>query len=190
MRRSQLNIITGSFLIAILLCNSNLLAQEEKVANIKLNFASTDTTKTVVATVTSNDKPVAGAEIHLYVKRTYSLLPIGKPVATDSAGVANIDFPKDLPGDKNKMITVIAKIENDENYGNAETQSEVKWGAAPKTELAIWGDRSLSASREKAPMFLVIASILIIIIIWGTLFYVMFQLFRIKAARTKKTFHN
>jgi hypothetical protein len=110
----------------------------------------------------------------------YSLLPVGKTVATDSTGVARIDFPKDLPGDKNGMLTVIAKIESDEHYGSVETESEVKWGVPLNNETFPWNERSLSASREKAPTFLVIASISIILVIWGTICYIIFQLFRIK----------
>lgn len=158
----------------------NLFAQAEKEAKIKLDFIKTDSLYTCQATVTSDNKPVAGTDIHLYVKRMYSLLPIGKAVTTDSTGIASIDFPKDLPGDKNNMLTVIAKIESDDKYGNVETESEVKWGAPLKSEPFSWNDRSLSASRDKAPTFLVIASISIILVIWGTICYVIFQLFRIK----------
>jgi hypothetical protein len=159
-----------------------VLAQETKTANIALSFSQTDTTKTCTATVTSNGLAVAGPEVHLYVKRMYSLLPIGKVAAADSQGVVKFNFPMDLPGDKNGMLTVIAKIEKDDNYGNAETQAEVKWGVSPTNESYNWNDRSLSASREKAPMLLVIASVVIIVIIWGTIFYIIFQLFRIKKA--------
>jgi hypothetical protein len=40
--------------------------------------------------------------------------------------------------------------------------------------------RSLSASRDKAPAYLIIASNTIIAIIWGTLIYIIFQIYRIK----------
>jgi hypothetical protein len=180
MYRSQFNIAALIFFLVIQLCAYDLFAQAEKLATIKLDFIKTDSTKTCQATVTSDGKPVAGTDIHLYVKRMYSLLPIGKAVTTDSTGVASIDFPKDLPGDKNNMLTVIAKIESDEHYGNVETESEVKWGVPLNNETYPWSSRSLSASREKAPMFLVVASILIILVIWGTICYVIFQLFRIK----------
>lgn len=177
---SQFNIAALILFLVIQLCAYNLFAQTEKPATIKLDFIKTDSTKTCQATVTSDGKPVAGPEVHLYVKRMYSLLVIGKSIATDSTGVASFDFPIDLPGDKNGMLTVIAKIEKDEKYGSVETSSDVKWGAALKSEPFSWNDRSLSASRDKAPTFLVIASISIILVIWGTICYVIFQLFRIK----------
>lgn len=164
---------------ALLLIAYSGISAQEKTATITLAFNSTDSTKTCVAHVTSDSGAVAGTEIHLYVQRMYSLLAVGKVIATDENGDAAIDFPVDLPGDQNKNITVIAKIEGDDNYGNAETTATVKWGAEPK-EKDLWNKRSLSASREKAPMLLVVASNLIIIVIWGTILYLITQLFRIK----------
>lgn len=165
-----------------------LPAQDEKTAVIRLIFSQTDSSKTCTALVTSDSLPVAGTEIHLYAKRYYSLLPVGKVTATDEKGEAAIEFPTDLPGDKNGMIDLIAKIEGDEKYGDAETQSSVKWGGIPHVESYNWGDRSLAASREKAPMFLVVVSNLIIVLIWGTLVYLVYLLYRIKKSgrRLKK----
>jgi hypothetical protein len=167
-------------LVALQLSNLQVSAQEAKTAEIKLDFIKEDSTKTCKVTVTAGGLPLKEKEIHLYVKSLYALMPVGKAIATDEAGVALISFPLDLPGDNNSMLTVIAKLEKDETYGTVETESQVKWGFKAKNESAPWSDRSLSASREKAPMFLVVASSLIIIVIWGTIFYVVFQLFKIK----------
>ncbi len=155
-------------------------AQEEKVATMQMAFGEVDSVKTCTVTVKSDSTPVVGTEVHLYVKSLYALLELGKAVATDENGEAAIEFPSDLPGNGEGIITVIAKIEKDETYGDVETQSNVKWGAAPKKEGTLWNSRSLSASREKAPMILVVASTGIIVLIWGTIFYVIFQLFKIK----------
>jgi hypothetical protein len=159
-----------------------LCAQDQKQAVIQLAFLSTDSTRTCRATVTAATRPVAGVDVHLYVKRMYSLLPIGKTGTTDSAGVADIDVPANLPGDANRDLQLVAKVENDANYGNAETQASVRWGVSKPDKLPHQNDRSLSASRDKAPMFLVVVSILIIAIIWGTVLFVVTQLFRIRRA--------
>lgn len=181
----QMNVATFILFLFLQLSPQHLFAQDQKAATIKLDFISTDSTKICRATVMSENKPVAGPEVHLYVKRMYSLLPVGKVVATDENGAADVDFPMDLPGDKDGMLTVIARIEKDETYGDVETQSEIKWGFLSKKESPAWNDRSLSASREKAPMFLVVASSLVIVIIWGTIFYIFFQLVRIKKSGGK-----
>jgi hypothetical protein len=176
----RLNVTAFILFLVMQLSVINLFAQEQKVATIKLSFSQTDSTKNCKANVVSDGLPVKEKEIHLYVKRLYTLLPVGKVVATDENGEANIDFPMDIPGDKNHLLVVVAKIEKDDIFGTVETQAEIKWGVIPKGESIDWGNRSLSASREKAPMILVIVSTMIIVLIWGTIFYIISQLFRIK----------
>jgi hypothetical protein len=157
-----------------------LNAADEKKATIKLSFIQKDSAKICKAIVTSDGLPVKGTELHFYVKRLYNPLPVGKAIATDENGEASANFPIDLPGDANGNFTVIAKIEDDDTYGTVETRSEVKWGALPNSEKDSWSNRSLSASRDKAPMYLIIVSNLIIAVIWGTIFYIIFQIFRIR----------
>ena len=156
------------------------IAQDEKRATIKLIFEQDDSNRICKAIVTSENIPVKGTEVHFYVKRFYSLLPIGKAIETNESGEATANYPIDLPGDKNGNLVAIAKIEDDDTYGNVETQAEVKWGVFPIVEKDQWGNRSLSASREKAPMYLIVVSNLIIIVIWGTIFYIIFQVYRIR----------
>jgi hypothetical protein len=178
----HLNIAAFILLLAMQLPVQRLFAQEQKTAVLKLSFSNTDSTKTVVATLTADSLPLKEKEVHLYAKRMYTLLPVGKVATTDENGHATIDFPNDLPGDQNKMIVIVGKLEKDEIYGTVQGQGEVKWGAKLKGESADFGNRSLSASREKAPMVLVVVSTLIIMLIWGTIFYIISRLFKIKKA--------
>lgn len=180
---SRLHFYTAGFILftALQLCVYNASAQGQRTATIKLDFIKTDSTKTCRATVLSDSSlPVKEKEVHLFVKGLYSELEVTKAVTTDENGVAEFNFPTNLPSSNNGMLTLIARIVKDETFGTVEAKSDVKWGAEAKKESAEWGNRSLSASREKAPMFLVIASTLIICFIWGTIFYVVFQLFKIK----------
>ncbi|MCX6292267.1 MAG: hypothetical protein NT126_10955 [Bacteroidetes bacterium] len=184
---NKINYTTGLFpgsvislFIILQLIAFGLKAQGEKKADIRLNFELKDSMNICKAMVTSEGKPVKEVDIHFYVKRLFSLLPIGKAVKTDDNGESNTIFPLDLPGDKNGNILVIAKIEEDENYGNAEAQAEIKWGTLSNPENDHWANRSLSASREKAPTYLIVASNLIIMVIWGTIFFVFLQVFRIR----------
>lgn len=169
-------------LVVLLFSSVKLFADDEKHATIKLSFAQTDTTKTCTAIVTSDTSVVKEIEVQFYVKRMFSLLPIGKAKETDENGLATTEFPMDLPGDESGNIIVIARVEENDTYGTVETQAEIKWGVIPNTEEDHWGNRSLSASREKAPMYLIIVSNIIIAVIWGTIFYIIFQIFRIRKA--------
>lgn len=181
------------FILLLLLSpfvNVCLAQDEEKEAVIKLSFDQNDSERICKAVVTSDGMPVKETEVHFYVKRMYSLLPIEKAVETDTAGEATMLFPLDLPGDKNGNLIVVAKIEDDDNFGTVDVEAPVKWGAAQMGEKEEWGMRSLSASRDKAPMVLIIVSNTIIAIIWGTLIFVIYQIVRIRKAshlvKTKK----
>jgi len=154
---------------------------EFKEAKIELLFHSTDSTRTLQARVTSDTVPVEGVEIHFYVLRLFRELALGYGEETDENGMAEVNFPMDLMGDQKGMLVVIARIEEDDTYGDVETQAKVRWGIPFKKHLKDpWTERSLSASRSKAPTYLIIASNLIIAVIWGTILYVIYLFFRIR----------
>ena len=51
----------------------------------------------------------------------FSLLPIGE-LTLDDAGTATMEFPSDLPGDKEGNLVIIAKIEENATFGNVEKE--------------------------------------------------------------------
>jgi hypothetical protein len=113
------------------------------------------------------------------VKRLFSNLPVGDAVATDSTGVATFEVPQDIPS-RNGKLTIFAKIVDDENYTNTETSGIVNWGMVVVSDNSNVEDRSISARRDKAPIYFITASLLIIFLIWGTLIYAVLQVFKIK----------
>lgn len=170
------------FLVCMILLSANVFAQEQE-AEIELSFQS-DSIKTCFAKVTAGDSAVKEVEVKFYVKRLFSLLPLGEGVETDENGMASVIFPNDLPGDSAGNVTIVAKMEDDENYGTVETQVILPWGAKADLHEDHWGKRSLSATRERAPMYLIIAANMIIAGVWGTLVFVIIQLFRIHRSST------
>jgi hypothetical protein len=158
---AALFLITTSF--------GKLFSQETKMS---LTFSVEDAVKKCNVLVKAHDTAVKEVEVKLYVKRLYSLLPIGKPVATDENGIATFEFPNDIPQDLDGKLMVIAKVEDPA----AETSKEVNWGVPRAVVQPL--ERSLAASREKAPYYLMIVSNLIIIGIWGTLIYVVREVYR------------
>ncbi|MDP1727600.1 MAG: hypothetical protein Q8M15_12520 [Bacteroidota bacterium] len=153
---------------------------QEKEASMTLSFEKADTNYVCKVQVSSENKPVAEIAVKLYVQRLYGLLPIGKEVTTDENGVAIFDFPKNIPLNSEGKLIVLAKVEDDENYGSFETQGETKWGAQPDLLKLAHSERSISASRGQAPIYFIVASIVIIAGIWGTLLYVVLQVFKLK----------
>ena len=166
--------------IAIILLPFSSKADGQPQAKLKLQFQVVDSVKTCKVIVTADDKPVKDVAVKFLVKRTFGILPIGKPVTTNEEGEAKVTFPNDLPGGKTGVLQVVARLDDDATYGKAEVKDSVKWGKILAEGDGEWGERSLSASRAKAPMYLIIASNTIIIGIWLTLVYVVLQLFKIK----------
>lgn len=145
-----------------------------------------DTTKVLSATLMVYDaatkKIIPGASMPLKcgVKRALCLLPVGKDLNnTDDQGKIELSFPNDIPGDKDGNLTVVVKLEEDDNYGTVMFEKTVKWGVSllhPENPLA---SRSLIGSRNNAPWFMVVVISSILIAIWGYLFYIVYGLFKI-----------
>lgn len=159
-------------------CFSVTFAQE-KEANIDISFVKEDSLHLCNLVVTSDSTPVPDVSIRVYVRRLFGLLPIGDEATTDENGAAVVEFPDDLPGNDNTTLEVIAKIEDDDNFGTVVAESTVNWGV-PKKESGNVNERSLAGSRSNAPIYFIVVSNLIIFGIWGTLFYVVLQVFKIK----------
>ncbi|MEX6688502.1 hypothetical protein QTN47_13395 [Danxiaibacter flavus] len=178
--------ILGSF---FMLNIHNAIAQDSthnSSAKIALDFVTQDSINQVKATVTNpdangKDTAVKGADVHFFIKKSFGLLPIGDAVSTDDNGEALAEFPMDIPGDQSGNVTVIAKIEDNEQVGNLETSKVTNWAVPTKTDH---GDpkRALWASADNAPIPLVVTVTSIVALVWGTIFYILFQLAAIKKA--------
>lgn len=169
--------------VALLLSTTTTFAQD-KEAKISLNLETVDGENVCTATVTSEDLPVAEVNVSLFAKRLLSHLPI-EEVSTDEQGVASFTVPKDIPSIDGKLI-LIAKIVDDENYINTEVSVETNWGTVVVIDNSNFDDRSLFAAREKAPVYFIAASLIILSLVWGTLIWALFQLIRIKRLKSKE----
>ena len=189
------NSIHIKFLCIVLLSCSLLyvqpvLAQDSSNtsnAKITLSFSGKDSTRQVKATLTKpdangNDTAVKGVDIHFYVYRSFGLLPIeGDNLTTDENGEATVDFPNDIPGDKSGNVTVIARVEDNDELGNFETKKNIQWGI-PVNQQQTAQPRALWSSGNNAPWPLVITVTSMVVIVWGIIFYIIFQLVAIKRA--------
>jgi hypothetical protein len=152
---------------------------QDKEAKITLTFAKVDSVNVCKALVTSEGIAVKEVPVNLSVKRLFSNLPIGDAVATDSVGVATFEVPQDIPS-KDGKLTIFAKIIDDENYINTEASGEVNWGTIVVTDNSNVNERSIAAGRDGAPIYFIVASLLAIGLVWGTLLYAVLQVFKIK----------
>lgn len=133
--------------------------------------------------------PVKGVDVVLAVKRMDADLTINeKPTfTTDSTGKASGDFKRDsMPGGATGNITLVAKIVDNDQYGNLLIEKTVPWGAK-FVPANTFNNRTLFATRNKAPIWLLFVAYAIAISVWGVLIMLVINIFRIKKLGQKVT---
>lgn len=156
---------------------------QEKEATMTLKFEKAESNNLCNVHIMSENKPVADVAVKLYVKRLFGLLQIGKDITTDESGIASFEFPSDIPLNSDGKLLVIAKVEEDENYGNLETEIQTKIGIAKEKVIIDKQERSIAG--VNAPIYFIVASLVVFAGIWGAIVYVIFLVFKIKKSATK-----
>lgn len=151
-----------------------------KEVMIDLKAEVVDSVNYIMATVTTWDEkgetiPFAEGEVKLYVPRMFSLLPIGD-ITTDEDGYGELKFPTDLPAGTTGELTVIARIEEDENFANAEASIPTSWGVkidaqASKLPRALWS--------PDAPLWMVITFVILMGGVWYHYGLIVYELIRV-----------
>jgi hypothetical protein len=153
---------------------------------LEMELSRADSIKTVTikafAKEGGKEKPVSGETVIVYVPRMFSLLSIGE-LTLDDAGRASIEFPSDLPGDKEGNLVVIAKIEGNATFGNIEKRETIKWGlptdySVPVTHRALW--------TKIAPRWMIYSLSILLAGVWGHYMFAVISLIRIKIDADKK----
>lgn len=125
--------------------------------------------------------PQNEVDVHFYIKRDFGLMRFGELINyTKANGKVTVRFPEKIIGDKDGNTKIIVKVENNMMYNDVADTIETKWGFPIVTEDAAFEERSLWGSRDKSPIWLLLLANGIIIIVWGFIFYVIYNIFRIK----------
>ncbi|MCO4291685.1 hypothetical protein NF867_02265 [Solitalea sp. MAHUQ-68] len=152
-------------------------------AKIELTLDEVDSVRSIHAKVLALQPdgqwaPVPETEIKLVVRRLLSDLTATEEetYTTDSiGGEVSADFNMSVPGDSKGNIVVGAKIDENELYGTLVAAKTVKWGT-PLVPDHSFSERSLWATRDKTPLWLLIFPNIIIITVWGIIFYLIYQI--------------
>ncbi|MFZ1677832.1 MAG: hypothetical protein WAT91_11195 [Saprospiraceae bacterium] len=156
---------------------------EVKAADLKVSFFQEDTSKFIAIEafeVSSADSltPIAGIEIGLFIKGMFSYLSLVKDV-TGTDGKLIVPFPRDMPGDTLGVITIAAKIEDNDVYGNVESWGKINW--ARPVPLVVEAKRGLGDT--DAPLWMVYTLIVLLSTVWLHYTYVIFLVIKIKLAK-------
>gem|GEM_PF-1783713 len=155
-----------------------------KDANIRITILKDDSTTTVKARLTEwkdsvTEVPVVGVELVPFIKRTFSLMPFGEPgLTTDENGEVSAQLPRDVIGSSDGTLTVGAKIEDHESFGNIQQSKIIPWNILPRVNAE--NKRNLWSTGNNAPYTLVFVVSFLIILIWGTIIYLISLLFKIR----------
>ena len=126
--------------------------------------------------------PVKGVDVKIGVRRSGADLPVNETptFTTDSTGQASADFKRDsIPGDAKGNIILVAKVEDNDQFGNLSIEKSVPWGSK-FTWVSTFDQRSLFATRDKAPIWLQLIAYSIMFAVWGILLYLVFNILKIK----------
>jgi hypothetical protein len=156
-----------------------------KDVQLKMTLTEADSIKTVTVNAFVNEngkeKPVSGEAVKVYVPRMFSLLSIGE-LTLDDSGTASVEFPSDLPGDKQGNLTIISRFEENQTFGNVEKKETIKWGMPtdylPSTHRALW--------TQTAPKWMVFTLSILLIGVWGHYLFAVISLIRIKIEARRK----
>lgn len=154
---------------------------EMEDAIISISYSEDNDTKMIITkAVDQSGMPIEDLELYYYVKRTFSLLPIGDPFnSTDENGIIEVEFPNDIPGDTEGNVVIVVKILESDLYNDQTLEVTKNWGIPtiledPKTEK-----RSLWAAAANAPISLIVIVSSMIFAVWSIIFYIIFKLYKI-----------
>lgn len=153
---------------------------------LEMTLEEVDTIKTIslrAKTISHGvESPAGGETVIVYVPRMFSQLPLGE-VTLDESGFGSLEFPPDLPGDKEGNVTIIAKFEEHPSFGNIEKRETIKWGLpsdykVPSTHRALW--------TKGAPKWMIYTLTILLTGVWAHYLYAIISLIRIKIEAGKE----
>jgi hypothetical protein len=128
--------------------------------------------------------PAKGVDIKVDIKRSGGNLAAADKelYTTDSSGKVAADFKREgLPGDDKGLLTLIAKVEDNDQFGNLQTELSVPWGSLEKPGFSIF-NRTLWGTRSRTPLWLLFMAYSIFFSVWSVLVYLFIQVRKIKKA--------
>ena len=130
---------------------------------------------------TGTEMPVDSTTLGVYVKRLFSALKLGEG-ETDATGETTVEIPNDLPGDAKGNLTLLARLDENETYGNIEASVIQQWGMPISDEIkelprALWSSHP--------PIWMLITFIILVTAVWGHYIVIIFELFRLRKEEPK-----
>jgi len=151
--------------------------------NLQISYELEDSIKilTVAATTLDgegNEIPAEEVSINIGVERLHSVLPIDE-LETDEDGIGIIEFPDDIPGDAEGNITIVAKVDESDDYGTVSATSASNWGVPVNYELKALPRQLFT---DEAPLWMIASVFIILLGAWYHFFLSITKLVKLKKA--------
>ena len=156
-------------------------------AKINIDTVLVDGARNILVTVTKKQGkdwvPAKDIETKITVKRSIGNLSVSdaETYTTDSAGQATVEFKRiGIPGDEKGNITLVARTEDNEFVGNLSIEKTVPWGSNFVNQGIDFNRRTLFATRDKAPWWLLFLAGSIFIGVWSVIIYLVRQIIKMR----------
>ncbi|MFM2138144.1 MAG: hypothetical protein RJA57_451 [Bacteroidota bacterium] len=179
----------GNLTVKAVFSGNNLFeGTEESItarrARITLEAVKADSIMTLNLRVTGRsgaaEVPVAETMAGIYVKRLFGMQKLGE-VTTDENGEGSLDIPQGLPGDPKGTITLVARIDENDPYGNLEEAVVRTWGIPVSDQLQ---DQPRALWSSHPPLWMLITFIVLMAAVWGHYLVILYELFRLRKEPT------
>lgn len=156
-------------------------------AKIQLDTLNEEGVRSIKATVLKKTgdswEPMPEVDVRLGVRRLGGLLPIGseESYTTDSVGAVTGEFSREkLPGDTRGNLAVVAFVDDNDEIGTIQSSITLPWGVATTYTNSAFGKRSLWATGNLAPGWLILLASICIVSVWSVIIYLVTQILKIK----------
>jgi hypothetical protein len=146
---------------------------------LEITMTEKDTIRTITARVYKlNEKrekvTVPDVPVEFDVKRLFCLYTIGNE-KTDSSGLCSVEFPSNMPGDKNGKVTIVVRMPDNETYGTIEESKDINWG-----KLLVYEAKPIRGLGDTdAPLWMVYALLILLSGVWLNVVYIIILVIRI-----------
>jgi hypothetical protein len=125
---------------------------------------------------TGTETPVPETVVGVFVHRMFNPLKLGEGT-TDENGEASVEIANNLPGDANGNITLMAKLDENEMYGNLEASVVQKWGIPVSDKIQ---DQPRALWSSHPPLWMLITFFILMAVVWGHYIVIVYQLIKLR----------
>ncbi len=137
----------------------------------------------LVDLATGEETPVPEAALAVFVKRSFNPLKIGE-ITTDENGEGSAEIANNLPGDAKGNITLLARLDESEIYGNLEAAVVQQWGVPVSDKIE---DQPRALWSSHPPLWMLITFIILMLAVWGHYIVIVYELFRLRKEQPHAT---